>query len=160
MIQTSFLEKNYFKDMQEHLFSSDFPWFFHNSVAHKGDKDFMFTNILYHDKKINADYYKLIVLPILERLKVKEDKLIRAKVNGYTRNNTKIKHELHTDFKEQHEVCLLSMNTNNGYTEFEFGQKFQSIENSAIIFDGKLKHRSVTQTEERLKVNININDKR
>jgi hypothetical protein len=159
MIQTSFLEKKYFKDMQTHLFSNDFPWYFHNSVAYEGEKDFVFAHILYYDKP-NSDYYKLIVLPILDKLKVKEDKLIRAKVNGYTRNDTPIKHELHTDFKKQHEVCLLGMNTNNGYTEFEDGKKFQSIENSAIIFNGKIKHRSVTQTDERLRVNININYER
>jgi len=159
MIQTSFLEENYFKEMQTHLFSNDFPWYFHNSVAYEGEKDFVFAHILYYDKP-NSDYYKLIVLPILDKLKVKEDKLIRAKVNGYTRNDTPIKHELHTDFKKQHEVCLLGMNTNNGYTEFEDGKKFQSIENSAIIFNGKIKHRSVTQTDERLRVNININYER
>ena len=159
MIQTSFLEENYFKEMQTHLFSNDFPWYFHNSVAYEGEKDFVFAHILYYDKP-NSDYYKLIVLPILDKLKVKEDKLIRAKVNGYTRNDTPIKHELHIDFKKQHEVCLLGMNTNNGYTEFEDGKKFQSIENSAIIFNGKIKHRSVTQTDERLRVNININYER
>tara|TARA_A100001035_G_scaffold200188_1_gene160672 strand:- start:944 stop:1423 length:480 start_codon:yes stop_codon:yes gene_type:complete len=159
MIQTSFLEENYFKEMQTHLFSNDFPWYFHNSVAYEGEKDFVFAHILYYNKP-NSDYYKLIVLPILDKLKVKEDKLIRAKVNGYTRNDTPIKHEIHTDFEKQHEVCLLGMNTNNGYTEFEDGKKFQSIENSAIIFNGKIKHRSVTQTDERLRVNININYER
>ena len=159
MIKKAFLERSYFKDLKSHLLSYDFPYYFHNGVSYKGENDFMFAHLLYHNKP-NSDYYKLIMLPILDKLKIKEDKLIRAKVNCYPRDSKQIKHELHTDFDVPHEVCLLSINTNNGYTEFEDGKKFQSIENSAIIFNGKIKHRSVTQTDERLRVNININYER
>ena len=156
MIQTSFLEENYFKEMQTHLFSNDFPWYFHNSVAYEGEKDFVFAHILYYDKP-NSDYYKLIVLPILDKLKVKEDKLIRAKVNGYTRNDTPIKHELHTDFKKQHEVCLLGMNTNNGYTEFEDGTNVNSVANRFVSFPGNTLHRGVSQTDTKAGIVINFN---
>mgnify|MGYP003640373644 CR=1 FL=1 len=54
-------------------------------------------------------------------------------------------------------VCLLNINTNNGYTEFDKGYKTSSKENSAIIFDGDIRHRSVTQTDVKCRVNININ---
>ena len=58
---------------------------------------------------------------------------------------------------KKHKVCLLSINTNDGYTEFENGTKFTSIENQAIVFDGGTPHRSVTQTDQNMRVNINLN---
>ena len=54
-------------------------------------------------------------------------------------------------------VGLYSLNTCNGFTEFEDGDNADSIANSMIIFDGTLKHRSVSQTDENARINININ---
>ena len=52
---------------------------------------------------------------------------------------------------------LYSINTNNGFTLFENGDKVLSKENRAIIFDGKIKHKSVSQTDKKVRINININ---
>ena len=68
-----------------------------------------------------------------------------------------IKHEFHIDDKIKHKVALFTVNTNNGYTEFENGEKIPSIENTLALFDGNVKHRSVVQTDENLRINININ---
>ena len=59
----------------------------------------------------------------------------------------------------EHTVALFSLNTNNGYTEFENGKKIKSEENSLVIFPGHLKHRSVNQTDENKRINLNINFK-
>ena len=39
---------------------------------------------------------------------------------------------------------------------FENGDKVLSKENQAVLFDGKIKHKSVAQTDERVRININI----
>ena len=49
------------------------------------------------------------------------------------------------------------VNTNNGYTEFEDGQKVYCKKNSILIFDGSLKHRGVKQTDTKMRIAININ---
>ena len=59
--------------------------------------------------------------------------------------------------KKKHKVLLYNINTNNGFTMFENGAKVSSKENQAILFDGKLKHRSVAQTDKIVRINININ---
>jgi len=52
---------------------------------------------------------------------------------------------------------LYSVNTNNGYTLFKDGKKVLSLANQAVVFDGKMSHSSVAQTDESIRVNININ---
>ena len=64
---------------------------------------------------------------------------------------------MHVDFPQKHRVALFSVNTNNGYTLFDNGEKIQSIENQLVIFDGALKHCSVAQTDTNVRVNINLN---
>ena len=64
---------------------------------------------------------------------------------------------MHVDMPDPHTVALFSVNTNNGYTLFENGDKIASVENQLVIFDGSIKHCSVAQTDKNLRLNININ---
>ena len=64
---------------------------------------------------------------------------------------------MHVDQPTKHTVALFSVNTNNGYTLFENGEKVVSVENQLVMFDGSIRHCSVAQTDENLRVNININ---
>ena len=75
----------------------------------------------------------------------------------YPYQNEHMKSAYHIDQAEKHKVLLLSINTNNGYTEFENGSVFNAVENNAIIFDGNERHRSVSQTDHSAKININVN---
>ena len=87
----------------------------------------------------------------------------RIKVNCHTRQTLRgsenyPKCRFHTDtIRTKHTVGILSINNCNGYTEFEDGTILESKENSIVIFDGAIKHRSVGQTDENIRVNININ---
>ena len=53
-------------------------------------------------------------------------------------------------------VALLNLNDNNGYTEFETGEKIVSKENELIIFDGNTRHRSVTQTDTNIRLTMPV----
>ena len=156
-----FLEEKYFDDLQSFMLSNNFPWYYNNAVGIRGDNDFMFFHLFYAQNKIltTNEIFNSIINPILVKLNITEDRLIRVKANCYTKQVEKIEHSFHIDNKEKHKVCLLSINDNNGYTEFENGDKVKSVSNRAVIFNGKLKHRSVTQSDEHLRVNININYK-
>ena len=147
------------KEMNENINSilkedENFPWFYVRGVADKTDNDFMFIHLLYN-KVINSAYFEKIALPFISKLNM--NKLIRMKINCYTNQGNKIKHNFHVDYNTKHMVALYSINSNNGYTEFENGEKFVSKRNQLIIFDGKLKHRSVTQDDTHLRLNMNIN---
>ncbi len=152
----NFLNKKDFNIIKKDLLSNMFPWYFEDKVISEGDDDYFFYH-LYYSNKCNSDFYREHILPILDKIKINEDKVIRVKANLYPRCQEPIKHSFHVDRDDKHKVCLLNINTNNGYTEFDKGYKTSSKENSAIIFDGDIRHRSVTQTDVKCRVNININ---
>ena len=158
----NFLDKKTFDDINHLIQSSGyFNWYYTPDVAfHKDTHGFMFNHTFLNEDGIQSEYFNQIITPIINPLSIRH--LVRAKANLYTKQEHNIKHKFHIDDStlDKYKVGLFSLNTNDGYTEFEDGKKFQSIENSAIIFNGKIKHRSVTQTDERLRVNININYER
>ena len=152
----NFLDKNIFKNIQNILTENEFPWHYSDTVAYENDtSDFMFFHILYLDNNQRSPYLHDILMPILGKLNF--NYLLRAKANLYTQKEKHIKTSFHTDSKEKHSVALFSVNTNDGYTLFKNGDKIPSVENQLIIFDGNMEHCSVAQTDEKLRINININ---
>ena len=145
----------------------NFPWFYHDYVAtrHKKSGDeFYFTHTFYDapllGKEINSGFWDNIVVPILYIIG-QELPLIRVKANLFTKRDRQIAYGFHQDYKAtsypEHTTFVLSLNTNNGYTEFEDGTKIPSIERQMLIFDGNVKHRSVGQTDTLTRINMNIN---
>ena len=153
----NFLNKNIHKKIKDLLFSGNFPWYYNDFVAGKLDnKNFFFTHTLIREEKTNSGYCDFFLKPILEKISYK--KLIRAKINCYTKSQKKIKSAFHVDQVNNHTVLLYNVNTNNGYTLFKKNnKKIYSLENSLIIFNGNKEHCSVSQTDEKLRINININ---
>jgi hypothetical protein len=153
----NFLDKDSFIKINELLLSSNFPWFYQSKLSSDSDTsdNFFFCHNLYKDSQQQSLFFDLILTPILKKLNFKN--LLRAKINCYTKNPKEIKTSFHVDSTTPHTVCLYSINTNNGYTLFKKNKKIYSIENQMLIFDGKLEHCSVAQTDEKIRVNININ---
>ena len=156
-IINNFLNKNTHKEIKNLLFSNNFPWYYNNFVAGKLDnKNFLFTHTLIREEETNSVYCDFFIKPILEKIAYK--KLIRAKINCYTRSQKKTKSAFHIDQVNNHTVLLYNVNTNNGYTLFKKNnKKIYSLENSLIIFNGNEEHCSVSQTDKKLRINININ---
>ena len=135
------------------------PYYYNNYIVNENDKsDFHFVHFLYenniHSHECSPVFDK-ILSPLIGRLKF--NYLIRAKVNLYTRKSEFIETGMHTDTQTPHMVGLYSVNTNNGYTLFKNGDRVKSVANQLVLFDGRLKHCSVNQTDENARVNININ---
>lgn len=153
----NFLDKEDYNKILDAATSDSLSWYYTDSVIleDKNKNDFMLSHVLYWDNKINSDYYNTFVLPIMS--KIKHQNILRAKVNFYTKREKQYKHGFHVDGSNPHVVALYSINTNNGYTEFVNGNKFRSIANSLILFNGNIKHRSVNQTDTKQRLNININ---
>ncbi len=150
------IKKIFWVNIGEHREENNFGWYFADNIADKKDQsDFFFFHSFYKNKKVNSYYYDIMIKPVIDKLKIKN--LIRAKANLYTRKIKRIKTAFHTDYYYPHKVCLVNINTNNGYTEFENGKKVYSKENQAILFDGLIKHRSVAQTDGKVRINLNIN---
>jgi len=142
------------------LESPDFPYFFQKITTNTKNKlnDYYFSHLIYGDgKKQNTsdEIVKSILMPILNTIKA--EKIIRAKINLNTYQKDHIHSDYHIDQEEEHKVAIYYVNTNNGWTEFETGEKINCIKNSILLFDGKLKHKAVTQTDNKMRIVININ---
>ena len=160
MIKTidNFLDTSLFNSIQELVLSNEIPWYVQSSIAKKGDNEGMyFTHLLYECDSIDTreSYLKPKFLPILDYLKPKE--LIRIKLNCYPRSDNLERHPPHADYSTPHKGCIIAINTCNGYTEFEDGRKFESIANRALLFDPSIKHNSTNCTDDKARINININ---
>jgi len=154
-IHKNFLEQETLQNIKKEI--EGMHWFFLNFTADKNDKsNFLFYHLIFENNKVQSNrYFNTILMPILGKLNFKY--LHRAKLNLYTKKDKQIKTSYHIDCDIEHTVALFSLNTNNGYTEFEDGKKIKSEENNLVIFPGHLKHRSVNQTDENTRINLNIN---
>ena len=75
----------------------------------------------FSEKTIKTSYWKL-VLPIIEKLEVKD--LIRVKANLTPKKDTNYKYPMHTDTDlKAHKTSVFYLNTNNGGTIFQNGKK-------------------------------------
>ena len=161
----NWLPKELKENMIEVMTSDWFPWFYHDYVATQKEKsgdEYYFTHTFFDDvkKEINSGFYEDLISPVLFLIG-NNLPLIRAKANLFTKRDKRVVYGYHSDYnKEQykeHTTFVLSLNTNDGYTEFEDGTKVPSIEGQMLIFDGHVKHRSVGQTDTLNRINININ---
>ena len=75
----------------------------------------------------------------------------------YTRTEKKETHPSHIDFDFEHKGAIFYINTNNGLTILEDDTEIKSIANRLLLFDSTKPHRSTSCTDEKYRMNININ---
>ena len=141
----------------------EFAWYYQGFIAkaHEETEDeFYFTHTFYSGdtNSITSEYFDSVILPICFLVLGTDIPMIRAKANLFTKTHTQMKHSFHTDYQfDKHTTLVYSVNTNNGYTEFQDGTIIPSIANQLLIFDGNMEHRSVSQTDIKNRMNLNIN---
>tara|TARA_Y100000004_G_scaffold173387_1_gene211205 strand:+ start:2457 stop:2957 length:501 start_codon:yes stop_codon:yes gene_type:complete len=152
----NFLKEETFNELSNILLNNSFPWFYSDISGGPGDySNFFFQHWFYLEGRQNSEWFGKVAIPILGSLDFKS--LIRVKANCYSQRDKEIITRFHIDDTNPHTVALYSLNTNNGYTLFENGEKVHSVANQMAIFDGRLKHASVSQTDTAIRVNVNFN---
>ena len=149
----NFLTDEEFKPIAETFLGEEFPWFYNDAISERGDDRFQFIHGLYKDCTFVSNFAPLM-FPILNKLNM--FMLKRIKANLITRTERQLKSVPHIDYKNI-KTAIFYVNTNNGYTIFENGEKIDCIENSIVIFDSNYKHASVSQTDTNTRVVINFN---
>ena len=164
MLQSNFLDKAVFENMVNIITSNKLPWYAQTGLAEAGDGQVLYTHVLVDEfQKIGSNIYKDIGAPLLKKIREIEPdffRVLRIKINCYPNQTVAIKSSYHVDLpKTKSKTLLLTINTNNGYTEFKNPdmESHPSVENQALIFDGKEEHRSVSQTDTPYRWNINFN---
>jgi hypothetical protein len=148
------LPKEDFLNIKNTICSDYFSWFLNNGVVSPNDNKIQFTHVFYNNYNQNSNLLDSLkpIINILNPLA-----LIRIKANLQIKTNEIIKHTMHTDQDFKSTTAIFYVNTNNGYTEFEDGQKINSEENKLIIFDTFFKHCGTTCTDKNERIVINFN---
>ena len=133
----NFLDKKQFKKVKDKLLHHNFGWY----LSHE-------------HYRINSEVFSDLLF-IINKLEVKS--LLRIKANLYPKTEKIIEHDFHVDYEFPHKSALYMINTNNGFTILEDGEKIETKENRMLLFDASKKHKSTTCTDDIYKCNIIFN---
>ena len=150
----NFLEEDHFDYLQSIIFTDGFPWFYNNWQTHLHDGLYVFFHRFYSDPSGPSSSFLEMFNHTLCKLGVK--KLYRIKANLNPKTVFHRKSGYHIDYPNI-TTSILYMNTNNGKTIFQDGQKVDSIENRMVIFPTSLLHNGTTHTDTPYRCVINLN---
>ena len=151
--KTNFLKYPTFKELQNIVTARDFPWYY---IQSNGEPE-QYNNLLYYDHEFSKD-----VTPKLKRilgtvcLQLGAIAVLRININSTPRNAPEQTWHVDWELTTPSKTCVLYLNDNDGYTEFETGEKVMSQTNTAVIFDTNLRHRGVPATNVQRRMVLNI----
>ena len=166
-IEDNFLDQKEFDALQTLMMSSVFDWHYNDDIVfrHEDSEEeykyqFQFTHMFFAGAPCSSYIEKLEpVIKIINPIS-----LWRIKANLLTRTPEIIENEFHIDMDIMSEeklkhwtTSIFYINTNNGYTEFEDGTKVESVTNRMVTFQGNMKHRGTSCTDEKRRIVINFN---
>lgn len=141
--------------------SSNFPWYYSPVVSDAKLDDsnegfnFQFSHTLYNGNVPRNEWFNTLsyILDFIPNL----HSLVKLKVNFNPRYSSIIEHTYHTDVPFDCKTSILYLNTNDGYTLFETGEKIQSVENRLVTFPSNILHTGTTCTDQKGRFVVNIN---
>jgi len=155
-IVDDFLPKDKFEKIKDTIFDTEFNWYWTDNVTGEHDvSHFYFTHVLFNDMGINSPFFEDVGRPFIDMIDYKS--MMRIKVNAYPRGETLFEHGYHSDSGYDHRGALFCINTCDGYTRFQTGEKVPSIANRIIYFNPHILHTSTNTTDQSRRVNINFN---
>jgi hypothetical protein len=154
LTKDDFLDLQDFKELQNIILGDLFPWYFKDSVVHDNDGYFQFVHQFYNKCEVKSHLYGCL-LPLIKKLNV--NAIIRIKANLTTATENNVIFDFHKDQKFDCKTAVFYLNTNNGFTRFENGNKVQSRENRILLFTNDVVHTGSTCTDQKRRVVLNIN---
>ena len=166
-IQENFLAEEKFNTLAEALTNQFFPWYFKPYIDYTDEEEKatpgLFIHVIYKDSVPRSPFYESHFLPVLEALNA--SLLFRIFINLNSRLPEPYFGTFHSDtnaslgekMAAQWTTSILYINTNNGYTELESGERIESVANRLVSFPSNTRHRLVSQTDEQGRIVINFN---
>lgn len=150
-IYDNFLSEDEFLKIKNSILNNEFSWNLTPNVSN-----------LQENLKITSSYYFTHLFEtyeIFESLlgKLSPEKVIRIKANLYPSTEEIEKHSNHIDYEFENIGAIYYLNTNNGLTILEDTVKVESVKNRLLLFDGSKLHCSTTCTDDKCRVNVNMN---
>jgi len=154
----NFLTKEEHEKICAELFSDVFPWYFNEYVVDPKEPQsvdsFQFVHTFYRYHTLTSNFYSVLA-PIIE--KIKPQALVRIKANLIPVAKEIFVSEFHTDNLFKCLTGIYYLNTTNGPTVFETGERVNSVANRFVVFDSDLRHASSRCTDHKRRCVINFN---
>ena len=153
----NFLDSSVSDQIENTIIQDNFPWYYTGKGVYNSNVYFFSHTLLDGDKKSN--YANEILLPLVSKMDGK--KLLRAKINCYTKTENYVHYPYHLDNDDDKDikVAIYYVNNNNGYTEIKDKGRVESVKNRLLLMNGDEQHKCTNQTDTDLRVNINLNYK-
>lgn len=149
------LEPQQFNQIQDAFLGDGCPWFFSHGVTHHDDGHTQFVHGVYTGGEPTSNLWPLM-RPVLQVLEAASAMSIKA--NLVVRTDTVVEHEIHNDnpLKDAY-TAVYYINTNDGYTYFENGERVGSVANRLVIFPSTMKHGGSSCTDQPCRIVVNLN---
>jgi len=153
----NFLPAKEFLNIKKFFIESKMPWYYNKHQTDGNDYSFFSHRLCYDNEITTYDHVWEKVVPIIN--KINPSKLIRAKANLIINRGVSEYCNYHIDSKEKHMVAVYYITTSNGFTSLGEDDKIKikCEENKLLVFDGKIPHSVVSQTDNDQRIVININ---
>jgi hypothetical protein len=157
-IKDNFLEDIHLTQLTELIDIKTFPWYLQKEQVYRANDGCWHRHLVYDDNAPNSNFYD----PISEIFKdyLKYVSLCRMTVNLLLRQENPSISNFHEDYIENNKkitTAIFYLNTNNGYTEFQGGDKIDSVRNRLIMFPTNTLHRVIGQTDVSYRIVFNFN---
>lgn len=157
-----FLSKDALNDIQQKMFSEEFPWYLGKIIPDElslcsSSDNFQLWHGFYDGFMPISDYCLPLMNYFIDILQPKA--LIKIKANITMKTSSIIEHGYHIDlpYEDGFKTGIFYLNTNNGYTRMIDGTKIDSVENRFLEFDGNISHTGTTCTNAKFRAVINFN---
>ena len=158
----NFLSEEEFLKLSSIIMSENFPWYYFpykvNNKSLNSLQDFQFCHVVYHDNMVKSNFIEHFN-PLLIKMKVGH--LVRLKVNLTPRSDEIFQYDPHIDVSHFNfqfgKIGIFYINTNDGFTILENGDKIESIENRLLLLDPKIMHSGTSCTDQKIRCVINVN---
>ena len=169
------LDEQSFKTLQNTFLNNTFPWFYNSSKViakdqerpspikgYESEKSLQFTHVFFDNNlHYNWSNWSDHLKPIVDKIKPRA--WVRVKANMSPINSKPFVAGWHYDKSHKNKpwmdttTSIFYITNNNGYTILENGEKIPSLENRLVTFSNSVLHTGVSQTDENVKVTLNLN---
>ncbi len=156
-IKDKFLDTEKFENICTTLNPKVVPWSY-QEVVHEAEslvpdiENFQFSYTILPDTK----FYECLI-PLFDKMNMEVH--FRVKINLNPKAHKVFEHGYHIDIPTPSKTAIFYLNTNDGYTAFETGEKVESVANRLVVFDSHIKHTGTTCTNQKARLVLNINYK-
>ena len=157
-VKDNFLDEVHLIQLDELINNPYFAWYLQKEQVKGGNDGYWLSHLIYFLDEPRSELYNPVINIFKNKLEYVS--LCRITVNLLLKQENPSS-DFHIDYEQNNKkmtTAIFYLNTNNGSTEFEGGDKIDCVRNRIIMFPTNTLHRAIVQTDviERIVINFNF----